>query len=161
MTPLARRLLALVRIALGFTFLWAFADKLLGLGFATKPENAWLAGGSPTYGFLTFGTAGPFAAMLQSIAGHPVIDALFMFGLFGLGVALLLGVGMKVAAVAGPLLMLLMWSAHLPPTNNPLVDDHIVFALIIPALALADIGKTWGLGSWWSERVGNVAPILE
>jgi thiosulfate dehydrogenase (quinone) large subunit len=161
MTATTRRLLALVRIALGFTFLWAFVDKLFGLGFATKPENAWLAGGSPTYGFLTFGTAGPLAPLYQGMAGHPLVDALFMFGLFGLGTALLLGIGMKIAAVGGPLLMLMMWSAHLSPPNNPLIDDHIVFALIIPVLALAGIGKTWGLGGWWSERVGKVAPILE
>jgi thiosulfate dehydrogenase (quinone) large subunit len=161
MTPVTRRLLAAVRIALGFTFLWAFLDKLFGLGMATKPENAWLAGGSPTYGFLTFGTTGPLASLYKGLAGHPVIDALFMVGLLGLGMALLLGIGMKVAAVGGPLLMLLMWSASLPPANNPLIDDHIVYALMIPALALAGAGKTWGLGEWWWGRIGKVAPILE
>ena len=161
MTPATRRLLAAVRIALGFIFLWAFVDKLFGLGFATQPQNAWIRGGSPTYGFLTFATVGPLAPMLQSIAGHPVIDVLFMFGLAGLGFALVLGIGMKIAAVGGPVLMLLMWSAHLPPANNPLIDDHIIFALIIPVLALAGSGKTWGLGEWWSERIGKVAPILE
>jgi thiosulfate dehydrogenase (quinone) large subunit len=161
MTPTTRRLLAAVRIALSFTYFWAFIDKLFGLGFATAAENAWIAGGSPTYGFLNFGTAGPMAPLYQSIAGNPVIDVLFMFGLFGLGVALLLGIGMKIAAIGGPLLMLLMWSAHLPPQNNPLIDDHIVYALIIPVLTFAGIGKTWGLGEWWSQRVGKIAPILE
>lgn len=161
MTPIARRLFAAVRITLGFTFFWAFVDKLFGLGFATKPENAWIAGGSPTYGFLSFGTAGPLAPLYQSLAGNPIIDALFMFGLFGLGTALLLGIGLKIAAIGGPLLMLLMWSAHLPPTNNPLVDDHIVFAFIIPALAAVQAGKTWGLGGWWSEHVGKTVPVLD
>jgi thiosulfate dehydrogenase (quinone) large subunit len=161
MTLTTRRLLALVRIALGFTFFWAFIDKVFGFGFATAPENAWIAGGSPTFGFLNFGTAGPLAPLYQSLAGNPIIDVLFMFGLFGLGVALLLGIGMKIAAVGGPLLMLLMWSAHLSPANNPLIDDHIVYALIIPILALTESGKVWGLGNWWSKLVGTTAPILE
>ena len=160
MATTTRRLLAAVRIGLGWIFLWAFLDKLLGLGFATQADGAWLAGGSPTAGFLTHGTAGPLAGLYQWMAGHPVVDALFMFGLFGLGIALLLGIAMRVAAVGGPLLMLLMWSARLPPANNPLIDDHIIFALIIVALATADAGRTWGLGGWWSEHVGRILPIL-
>src|SRR5690625_7066157 len=33
-------LLGLVRIFIGFYFLWAFADKLLGLGFSTPKERS-------------------------------------------------------------------------------------------------------------------------
>src|SRR3712207_7355187 len=47
-----RYVLAGLRLALGWIFLWAFVDKLFGLGFATKAENAWIDGGSPTQGFL-------------------------------------------------------------------------------------------------------------
>lgn len=161
MTSTTRRLLAAVRIGLGFTFFWAFIDKLFGLGLATEPENAWIIGGSPTYGYLTFGTRGPLASLYHGLAGNPVIDALFMFGLLGLGVALLLGIGMKIAAVGGPLLMLLLWSAHLPPENNPVIDQHFIYGLVIPALTSAGIGKTWGLGTWWAEHVGKVIPFLE
>ncbi len=34
------KLLTIVRILLGWTFLWAFLDKTLGLGFATITERA-------------------------------------------------------------------------------------------------------------------------
>ena len=34
-TPFAHRALAVVRIAFGLTFLWAFLDKLFALGFST------------------------------------------------------------------------------------------------------------------------------
>ncbi len=155
-----RRLLAVTRIGLGWIFFWAFIDKLFGLGFATPPENAWLAGGSPTAGFLQFATTGPLAGFYQGIAGHPIVDGLFMFGLFGLGVALLTGVGMKIAGIGGPLLMLLMWSAHLPPENNPVLDDHIIYALILMTLSAAEAGETWGLGRWWSARVTALASTL-
>jgi thiosulfate dehydrogenase (quinone) large subunit len=154
-----RYVLAALRIVIGWTFLWAFLDKLLGLGLSTAPENAWLTGGSPTYGFLTHATAGPLAGLYQSIAGAPVVDAMFMFGLAGLGVALILGIGLKITSVGGPLMMLLMWSAHLPPAQNPLVDQHIVYALVMVLLAQTEAGMTWGLGAWWRERVG--IPILE
>jgi thiosulfate dehydrogenase [quinone] large subunit len=156
-----QRLLAATRIGLGWIFFWAFIDKLFGLGFATPPENAWLAGGSPTAGFLQFATVGPLAGFYQSIAGHPLVDALFMFGLFGLGIALLLGIGMKIAGVTGPLLMLLMWSAHLPPENNPILDDHIIYGLIMITLSAAEAGETWGLGHWWSKQVAAISTALQ
>ena len=37
-----------LRIALGFVFLWTFLDKTFGLGFATPAEKAWVTGASPT-----------------------------------------------------------------------------------------------------------------
>lgn len=142
---------ASIRISLGWVFLWAFLDKLLGLGFATTRESAWINGGSPTFGFLNFGTDGPFAAVFQALAGHPVVDALFMIGLLGIGLALILGIGMRIAAVSGALMMLLMWAAALPPANNPFMDDHIVYALVLLTLPLVHAGRTWGLGSWWQQ----------
>lgn len=48
----ARYMLAGIRIALGWVFLWAFLDKTFGLGFATPSAKSWLNGGSPTNGFL-------------------------------------------------------------------------------------------------------------
>lgn len=142
---------ASLRISLGWIFLWAFLDKLLGLGFATARESAWINGGSPTFGFLSFGTAGPLAPIFQTLAGHPLVDALFMAGLLGIGLALILGIGMRIAAVSGATMMLLMWAAALPPSNNPFMDDHIVYALVLLTLPLVHAGRTWGLGSWWQQ----------
>lgn len=48
----ARQVLAVARIVIGFTFLWAFIDKLFGLGFATPAERAWINGGTPAQGFI-------------------------------------------------------------------------------------------------------------
>jgi hypothetical protein len=73
-----KTIVALLRISLGFIFLWAFADKTFGLGFATTSANAWINGGSPTYGFLTFATKGPFADFFKSLAGNNFVDIVFM-----------------------------------------------------------------------------------
>ena len=42
--------IAVARIMLGFVFLWAFLDKTMGLGFATKYGESWVNGVSPTAG---------------------------------------------------------------------------------------------------------------
>ena len=73
--------LAILRFIMAVEFLWAFLDKLLGLGFATKPEGAWIRGGSPTFGFLAKGSTGPFAGIFQAIGGKGIIDWLFMLAL--------------------------------------------------------------------------------
>ena len=142
--------IALIRISMGWTFLWAFFDKLAGLGYATESANSWLNGGSPTVGFLRFGTSGPFAEWYQSIAGQGWVDWLFMLGLAGIGLALIFGAGLRIAAAAGTLLMVMMFTAALPPENNPVVDEHIIYALVLLALPLLDAGRTLGIGRWWS-----------
>ena len=147
----ARYFGAAARLGIGWLFLWAFLDKLFGLGLATPDGRGWLDGGSPTEGFLTKATAGPFKDAYASIAGAGWADALFMTGLLAIGVALLLGVAMRLAAVAGALLLLLMWSAVLPPTNNPFMDVHIIYALVLGMLATSGAGSTWGLGRRWER----------
>ena len=144
-----------LRLSLGWVFLWAFVDKLFGLGHDTPAKAAWVNGGSPTAGFLGHATKGPLAGLYQGFAGAAWADGLFMVGLAGIGVALVLGVGMRVAASAGALLLVLMWTAVLPPANNPFMDDHLVYALVLVGLALTAAGRTVGLGAWW-ERLSFI-----
>lgn len=172
----ARKALAALRIMFGFTFLWAFFDKLLALGFhtgvMTDPatgatttdrfgDAAWINGGSPTEGFLTYGTKGPFAEFFQSFAGAAWADWLFMLGLLGIGVALTLGAGMRLAAITGALMYVLMYAAVMLPENNPVLDDHLIGAMSLVVLALVLAGDTWGLGRWWAKRgIVQKHPIL-
>lgn len=165
--------LALARISLGLIFLWAFFDKLIGLGFATCRDTktdvvtqmcskAWLEGGSPTLGFLKFGTKGPLADFYQSLAGNNFVDALFMSGLLLIGIALVFGIGMKLATTTGSLLLLMMWSAALLPENNPILDDHIVYIFVLLALGATNKEQVFGLRSWWvKQSVVKRFPILE
>lgn len=143
--------LAATRILLGFVFLWAFLDKTFGLGQATISANAWVNGGSPTNGFLKMGVneKSPFVDFFHGLAGSPVIDFLFMTGLLGLGLALVLGIGLRIAAVAGTALLLMMWAAVLPLENNPLVDDHIVYASVLWVIAAGR--RELSVAKWWTS----------
>jgi thiosulfate dehydrogenase [quinone] large subunit len=142
---------AALRIGLGWIFLWAFLDKLFGLGHETESKAAWINGGSPTNGFLAHATAGPFADLYQNIAGQAWADWLFMIGLAGIGTALIAGVAIRIAAASGALLLVLMWTAVLPPANNPFLDDHLIYALVLIALALVKAGHVLGLGQTWER----------
>ena len=41
------------------------------------------------------------------------------------------------------------------PENNPFVDEHVVYSVILIGLVLANAGRYWGLGKIW-QRVGFV-----
>jgi thiosulfate dehydrogenase [quinone] large subunit len=153
---------AAIRLSLGWVFLWAFLDKLFGLGHDTTSKQAWIHGGSPTMGFLTFGAKGPFASFYHSIAGATWADWLFMMGLAGIGLALIAGVAIRVAAASGALMLVLMYSVVLPPANNPFMDDHLVYALVLILLAAMGAGRFLGLGGRW-ERLAIVRrfPLLK
>lgn len=143
--------IGLLRISIGFIFLWAFFDKLFGLGFATAWDKSWLAGSSPTFGFLKFGTYGPFKPLFESLAGNLVVDYIFMFGLLGVGLALVLGIARKITALSGTLLLFLMWLALLPPKNNPILDEHIIYILALQLLLQLRSGEVFGLANWWEN----------
>ncbi|WP_433361195.1 DoxX family membrane protein [Actinoplanes sp. CA-142083] len=160
-TASAARALALLRVALGFIFLWSFLDKALGLGYSTPEARAWINGGSPTKGFLASVDVGPLQDFFHDIAGKPWADWLFMLGLLGLGLALILGIGLRVAAVAMVAMMALMWLAEWPlakttdagdltGSSNPVDDYHVIYALSAIVIALTYAGRTWGLGRWWA-----------
>lgn len=140
---------AVLRLLIAFQFLWAFADKTFGLGLGTPAERAWLAGGSPTEGFLS-NVEGPFADFFGAMAGVAVIDWLFMLGLLGIGLALALGIGMRIAAISGALMLVMMWMAALPIETNPFLDDHLIEAVVLIGLAAVAAGDTLGLGRRWA-----------
>lgn len=146
-----KSILFLLRISMGWIFLWPFLDKLFGLGFSTTSDNAWLMGGSPTFGFLTFGTHGPFASFFQSLAGSVIVDWIFMIGLLLIGLALIFGIGMNIAVFSGSLMLFLMWLAVLPLEHNPFLDDHLVYILILILLINFKSGQWFGLGKWWAR----------
>ena len=173
-SPWFDRALATLRIGYGITFLWAFLDKTFALGFHTGYDQegnldrfgpaAWINGASPTEGFLSFAvpTDNPFHGFFTSLAGHAWVDWLFMAGLLGIGVTLLLGVGMRIGAAAGALMYAFMYAASLPLENNPVVDDHLIGVVVMAVLALGAAGTTWGLGRWWNRTdVVQKYPVLK
>jgi thiosulfate dehydrogenase [quinone] large subunit len=150
-SPIVRYASAGVRLSIGWIFLWAFLDKLVGLGHDTTHKAAWIHGGSPTQGFLAFAAKGPLKGLYNNVAGQAWADWLFMLGLLGIGAALMLGIAMRPAAVAGSVLLVLMWSAVLPPDSNPFMDDHLVYAFALVLVAALGAGRTLGLGTAWER----------
>ncbi len=162
------RAVAVARMLLGFTFLWAFFDKSFGLGYSTTSGKAWIHGGSPTNGFLSHVAVGPFQTLFHNLAGNQLVNWLFMLGLLGIGLALVTGVALRIMAISGAAMMAMMWAAEWPlarhnatgaltSSTSPLVDYHVIYAILMIVIALvAGAGSTWGFADRW-----NKLPIVE
>lgn len=165
LTGAAARALAFLRVSMSFVFLWAFFDKTFGWHYTTAlgpTSKAWINGGSPTKGFLSHVEVGPFQSWFRSIAGTTWADWLFMLGMLGIGLALLTGIGMRLGALGGAVLMGFMWFSEFPPaqhdstgaatgSTNPVTDYHFIYAVVLIVLALTYAGNTWGLGRFWAR----------
>jgi len=163
-----------LRLLLGWAFVWAFLDKMFGLGFATcratSAQGAKLAsidyvcsasmikGGSPTFGFLTYATpashlGGLFDWMPSSGPDTiGVADVLFMAVLLLGGVALMLGIGTRIAAIGAAVLMLFMFLAsEVWPANNPVNSSHVIE--MVAYLGIASVGPgAFSLQGWFDRK---------
>ena len=148
------KLVGVLRIATGWMFLWSFLDSMFGLGFSTCRledgsisrgcDAAFINGGSPTWGFLNFGTGGSKTAGLVDWMAPSApnainfADVLYMFGMFDVGVALVFGVAIRLGGIGGAAMMALIYLASAVwPEYNPLVDDHVIIALVCLIFASA------------------------
>ncbi len=133
--------LFLTRMALGITFLWAGYEKIIGLSGAGGGVKAFLSGPAVA--------SSPLAGFFNAMAGNIVATDLVMYGEFLIGIALVLGALVRVASVAGILQMglftLAMWPIQDKPTDNPLVDIRIFYAVLFVAFIFLVPGRFFGL----------------
>ena len=157
-----------LRLLLGWSFVWAFIDKMFGFGFSTcRAEDssaidffcdaAMIRGGSPTYGVLEFGTQGSHTGGLFSWMAPSAPDAInfadvgFMLALLAGGVALMLGLGTRIAAIGGAVLMMFMFLAlDVWPETNPVNSSHTIEMVAFLGIATVGPGR-FALQSWWDR----------
>ena len=139
-----------IRMLLGITFLWAFLDKTFGLGFATEKVDAWISGGSPTFGYLSFATKGPFAELFKVMAGSAIVEWLFMLGVLFIGVTLLTGILFRLGTIVGMAMYVLFYvSGFIPPEHNPVIDEHVINFVLMLGLFVTEPVEKLSLSKYW------------
>ena len=144
--PNAERLLVfLLRMAMAWTFLYAASHQVFVPGWSATG----FLGSTKTFHFLFAPLTGPGIG--------PVVSFLVEYGHLLIGLSLLLGLMTRVSALAAILLMFFYWLAHMDfpfisDTNNFLVDEHVVYGLVLGLLIVRQAGHVWGLDGWLSRR---------
>ena len=152
--------LALVRIVIGWHLLYEGIVKLLDPGWTSA-------------GYLA-GAVGPFAGFFKWLASQTGLlaftDYLNVWGLILIGLALMLGVSARTAALGGVALLGLYYVAY-PPLIGPvtpgisegnylIVNKTLVeiFALLVVAMLPA---RVWGLDALWTKPAAaeKAAPV--
>lgn len=143
MTVSQKLFLFLSRVALGWLFFYAGITKVL--------DPAWSAAGY-LKGAKTF--AG-FYQWLASPGMLPITNFVNEWGLTLLGVSLIFGIAVRLASVLGAALMALYYFPVLvwPSVgeHSYVVDEHVVYALILLFFAAVRAGRVWGLERWCSS----------
>src|SRR3989344_5117896 len=132
----------LSRVGMGVLFFYAGITKVV--------DPAWSSEGY-LKGAQTFNA---FYTWLASPGLLSITDFVNEWGLTLLGLALILGIGIRYVAPLGALLMLLY---YFPVLDFPyagehayIVDEHIIYALMLLLLWKLDAGRAWGLESRFS-----------
>ncbi|MDD5050720.1 MAG: DoxX family protein [Candidatus Pacebacteria bacterium] len=141
MTHFHKLSLFLLRITMGWMFFYAGITHLLDPNFSA---GGYLAGAKTFVGFYHF---------LATPSILPIVNFVNVWGLTLLGVSLILGIGVRLSAKLGALLMVLYWLPlgilH-PDAHSLIVDDHIIYAAGLLVLAYHNAGRAFGFQHWFS-----------
>ncbi|ADE03959.2 DoxX family protein [Haloferax volcanii] len=146
--------LFLLRVVMGWTLFQGGITKLVTY-LDSDPSNNWTAAG---YLANAIPEGNPLMGLWSSMAGSPLTDMLNMWGLTLAGLALILGAFVRFSAFWGAVMMLFYWAAALeggilaglPLAHGWVVDDHIVYAVLL-----------FGLGAFGAGRILGVDAYLE
>ena len=139
--------IVILRIVMGWTLFQGGITKVL--------DPNWTAAGFLLH---AIPEGNPLTAFFASMAGNAVIDGLVAWGLTLTGIGLITGALTRWCAFWGAFMMLMFWAASLtggiaqglPLEHGWVVDDHMVYAVLL-----------YGLGAIGAGRILGVDGLLE
>ncbi len=139
----------LLRLTLAWIFLYSSISKIIA--------NDWTSAN-----FLKeASTLKPLFDWFASPQNIGWVDFLNIYGQLALGIALLLGIFLPVAAIGGVAMMTLYYLAqlHFPYVGRGtlflLIDDHVIYSLCLLLLWKVDAGRYLGLKTQVAQLLGN------
>ena len=153
----------ILRVLIGFMLFWAFLDKTFGLGYPTAPGQGLIDGGSPTKGFLMHASNGTFGWLFEPMVDiSGLLDIVIVLAMFALGVGLILGIGKRLCCVGGMLMFFIFYLAVSPLSDNPIIDYHVIYIVVLFGVLFTNSCSVIGLGEWWKDTtLVKRFPILE
>lgn len=144
-----------LRVVMGWILLQGGLTKLVTY-LDGNPETNWTAAG---YLANAIPEGNPLMGMWGSMAGSPLIDMLVMWGLTLTGIGLIVGAFVRWNAFWGAIMMMMFWAAALeggllaglPLAHGWVVDDHVVYAMLLFGLGAIGAGRILGVDGFLEE----------
>ena len=132
--PAFRYVVVALRVVLGWVFFYSGITKVL--------DPSWTASG---YLENAVASSNPFVGLWSVMAGMPFVDILVQWGLTLTGLGLVLGALVRWNALWAAFMMVMFWASSFPLDNAIVVDEHVVYVLLLFALSAGGAGRTVGL----------------
>jgi thiosulfate dehydrogenase [quinone] large subunit len=131
-----------LRLVMGWTLFYGGIDKLLAADWSAQ---GYLMGAATREGSL-------FPGFWRTLATDyiAIVDPLNVWGLTLVGLAVMLGAFLRWSAFCGAVMMLFYYFSSYPLSHSFIVDDHIVYAVLL-----------FGLGAFGAGRIFGVDEYLE
>ena len=135
-----RTLIVLLRLSIGWVFLCAAIHHYGDSGYVA--------------GFLSHTkTFHPLYGPLATSSFLPLISFFVEYGHLLIGLSLISGFLVRASAPFAIMMMILYWTAHMnfpfiDNVNNLIVDEHLIFVLVLGYLIVRRAGHVWGLDGW-------------
>lgn len=143
MTRLQKISIVLLRVTMGWFFLYAGISHIMNPNFTAA-------------GYLATAKVFPsFYHWLASPVILPIINFINEWALTLLGLSLVFGISIRLSTTLGIVLMLLYripLGILYPDAHSLIVDDHIIYILVLLFLQAIDAGNFWSVESWFLHR---------
>ena len=144
-----------LRVVMGWVLLQGGLTKLVTY-LDGNPENYWTAAG---YLANAIPEGNPFMGLFADMAGSGLVDVLVMWGLTLTGIGIILGAFLRWNAFWAAVMMMLFWAASLtggllqglPLAHGWVVDDHLVYAMLLFGLGAIGAGRILGVDGFLEE----------
>jgi thiosulfate dehydrogenase [quinone] large subunit len=136
-----------LRVVLGWALLYPGINHLTSSGFQGSVAGM-TAGAANAAG-------NPFSPIFAALTGYAgILAPLNAWGLTLVGAALILGAFVRWSAFWGAVMMLFYWMASFPLQHSIVVDDHVVYALLLFGLGALGAGRVLGVDGYLEHETG-------
>ncbi|MFB6214391.1 MAG: hypothetical protein ABEI54_00835, partial [Candidatus Bipolaricaulia bacterium] len=140
-----------LRLTLFFARL-AMGASMIGIGARLFAGGGWGAWNSVGVVLPSTYPRGPIGEILLVFWGNQFVIQLLIWACVLIGVALVLGIAVRLASYGGILIMLLMYLAVIPPPSA-IISQQLIYIIVYLLLIAGEAGKIKGLDSFLSPVV--------
>ena len=133
-----RSILFLARLIMG--------GSMIGLGLRLFVGGGWDAWNAVGVVLPSTYPRGPIGKIFLNFWGNPFVIQLLIWSSVLIGVALVLGVAVRLASYGGIMIMLMMYLAVIPP-SSVILNQQVIYILVFITLAVGEAGKIGGFDS--------------
>lgn len=138
-----------IRLAMGYMF-----TRVGWLLLTQGGWDAWMDVG----GYLPQVVQGPLAGIMEGMWGNAFAMGLLITGSLVVGLALILGLAVRLAALGGAVMMVCFYLATIPPDSGA-INHYVLSILVLTVLSAAGAGHRWGIDRFLQRYEDNSAVV--